>query len=164
MSTLLYRVEHSNLFNPYLISYHANCTNEKDIGAGPWTCLDLFTSDEFNMFAEFSLNHAPPYPTNSGREHDDYIYQIVKGPDNMPVNQIKENFVFGCSAVRHIVKYFPVHIRQMLIKNQFNIGIYQSDFIYTSKFQSVMDISKPFAKIGSCSLDFPYGNKTPQLR
>jgi hypothetical protein len=101
--------------------------------------------------ADISTNHALPY-YKPGRPFDAEINAVVKSTDDIEDRYLKEHFLYGCSARHLINRYFPIAMREILHKYSFHIGIYSSAFVFTSKFQSVMDISKPFECIGSQNL------------
>ena len=139
-----FRVEHKSAICEFLAKY----TNIS-IGRGPWSVPFCFTEEEQYRLAELSVNHALPFKSR------DFVFdeEINKIVCNSPTDKnVKEHFVFGCERNNLINKYFPSNIRNLLRSKDFHVKIYGSDNVFVSKFQAVMDISKPFSVIGSMEL------------
>lgn len=161
MNSLFFRVEHSEQVNPDLIKYAKNCSTlittrkgrvqNKSIHCGPWSLIDLFSSEEVDYLASVSIKHALPY-YKENRPFDKEINDVVMGPQGESDSQIKENFVFGCASRHLINRYFPLRFREILNSHGFHIGIYSSHHVYTSQFQSVMNIDKTYEYVGSNNL------------
>lgn len=149
---LFFRVEHPEYFNFDLAKYLKNNNIEvTDIYCGPWSCLDLFSPEESEYMASISINHALPY-YKENRPFDKEINDIVMGPKGKSDPEIKEHFLYGCGAKHLINRYFPIKLREIFHSHGFHVGVYSSNFIHTSKFQSIMNIDKPFEYIGSYNI------------
>lgn len=145
---LFFRVEHSKQVNYDLLKY----TKKKPaIHCGPWGLLDLFSEEEVDYMAGISIQHALPY-SKKNRPFDREINQIVMGPEGETDSLIKENFIFGCAGRHLINRYFPAKLRDIFHYHGFHVGIYSSEFVYTSQYQSVMNIDKHFEYLGSMNL------------
>ena len=161
LNSLFFRVEHSERVNHDLRKYSRNCSTlittrkgreeKKSIHCGPWSLLELFNNEEVNYIASVSIKHALPY-YKENRPFDKEINDVVMGPQGESDSQIKENFVFGCSSRHLINRYFPTRFREILSSRGFHIGIYSSNHVYTSQFQSVMNIDKAHEYMGSQNL------------
>lgn len=152
---LFYRVEHSDQTTSYLAKYAKNCVNTKlhGIYSGAWGVSDLIhDNNDLEYFCDISTDHALPY-YKPGRPFDKEINDIVMGPNGPDDNLIKEHFIYGCSSKRKLDQYFPDMLKKILHNIDCIIGVYSSEYIYTSKYQSVMDISKPFKYIATVSLE-----------
>lgn len=164
MEKLFYRVEHTKYYDDHLTrNYVKNLINEnnpsskhdfkkKIIFKGPWGVCGIYSDEESEYIASVSCKHPLPY-LKKDRYFDKEINDIVMGPCGPHDNLIKENFIFGCASLQHFNQYFPPMFKEILARHDFRLGIYCSQYVFSSKYQSVLDISKPFSYIGSMKIN-----------